>query len=58
MTYTIEELESIETIESNLVYGEKKIDTDKERVYLDGGIITVETYVNGLEGNYWEVESY
>lgn len=56
--YTIEELEKMETIEVNDVYGEKKIDADKTRVYLNGNEITVETYVNGYEENYWEVETY
>lgn len=33
--YTTEELKSMKTIEENEVFGSLKVDTDKERVYLD-----------------------
>lgn len=56
--YTIWELQMMKTIEINYMYGEKKIDTDKEKVYLNGHDITVETYVDGYDGGYWEVETY
>ena len=35
LNYTVEELKEMETIENNSVFGELKVDTDKERVYLD-----------------------
>lgn len=35
LKYTKEELKKMKTIEENDIYGALKVDTDKERVYLD-----------------------
>lgn len=58
MGYSVKQLEQMETLANNNVYGELKINTDKKRVYLDAGVINIETYVNGLDESYWVVESY
>lgn len=52
--YTVDELLKLKTIGIHQVYGEKKIDTDKERVYLNGRRVAIESYVE--DGNFWDLE--
>lgn len=55
--YNKDELKSMRTIENNLAYGTLKVDTDETRVYIDeNDIVTVETFVNGYDENYWDVD--
>lgn len=50
--YDLKELRSMETVQVG-VYGELKIETNKERVWIDYDIVTTEVYVHPFG---WDVD--
>jgi len=61
MDKNIKNLLQMETIENNLAYGELKINTDKERIYIDTKSRKVYQSLLGYDFNgaeSWETEEY
>ena len=57
---TIEQIKKMKTIDQSQIYGELKIETQKEMVYIDVNEKSVYlfVYVNGYINSFWHVEEY